>query len=725
MSGVVSDPTGDVDSLLRADVVAAGREALGFDRTAHRSTDLREALRAGSGWYPVVALGVLAVVDQLQGYGYFIFAPEISRALGVGKTVIGGLALLKIVALTAAALPTAALVHRIGRRGLIAILTAAAWSVATFASGFVVLPVALAFVLLIDGATSGSVQAIHRPLLVDSYPPQARVRVLSLYRAADQLGQILPPLLIALLVGVWSFTWRGVFVVMGIVSALAVVASSRLRDPGVGRFDEARLEAGGKPDDNKDSSELGFYESAHRLMLIPTVRRVLVGSAALGVMLTPLLTYLFFFLDQRFGLGPSGRALFFSVVPIAAVTALSILGRRGDEMFRTNPSKLLDVAAVLIVGGASLVAISIAMPWLVPCGIVMALGFACFALTYPAQEAVLFSVVPAPLRPHVAALSGIFMAAVGGVLGLVLLGSIDRRFGTSGAIVSVLVPAAIAGIIFHNARKGVEADIDRLVKDLTEGIKIRELDRDGVTPPLLACRGIDFSYGNVQVLFGVDFTVRDGEMIALLGTNGAGKSTLLRAISGLGLPTSGTIRLNGRDITHFEAERRVGLGVVQVPGGQGVFGPVSVADTLRAYGHSVSAGRRHVDSAIDSALEAFPQLANRRNQLAQTLSGGEQQMLALAKVWILRPRLLLIDELSLGLAPRIVAELMTMVTNINRSGTAVVLVEQSVNVALNLADHAYFMEKGEIRFDGSAHELRGRDDLLRAVFLHQHAKAPV
>src|SRR5204863_557949 len=208
--------------------------------------------------------------------------------------------------------------------------------------------------------------------------------------------------------------------------------------------------------------------------------------------------------------------------------------------------------------------------------------------------------------------------------------------------------------------------------------------------------------------FDVDFTVDDGEMVALLGVNGAGKSTLLKVISGIGLPTKGSVRFGGQDVTYLDAERRLRLGITQVPGGRAVFPPLSVVDNLRVYGYALGRGERGLDRAIDRCFEAFPRFDERRNQLASTLSGGEQQMLGLCKALILEPRLLLIDELSLGLAPVIVSQLLDMVREINASGTAIVLVEQSVNIALQAARHAYFMERGQIRFDGPSDELLER-----------------
>ena len=222
-----------------------------------------------------------------------------------------------------------------------------------------------------------------------------------------------------------------------------------------------------------------------------------------------------------------------------------------------------------------------------------------------------------------------------------------------------------------------------MIDEVLEDEEIRRITSDGGHLPMLACRHIDFSYGQLQVLFDVDFTVDDGEMVALLGTNGAGKSTLLKVISGIGLPSAGSVRYRGADITYLDAERRLRLGITQIPGGRAVFGPMTVVENLRVFGYTLGRDRKAVDAAIDRCFEAFPRLAERRNQNASTLSGGEQQMLGLGKALILRPALLLIDELSLGLAPVIVGQLLDMVRQINADGTAVVLVEQSVNIALS------------------------------------------
>jgi ABC-type branched-subunit amino acid transport system ATPase component/branched-subunit amino acid ABC-type transport system permease component len=235
--------------------------------------------------------------------------------------------------------------------------------------------------------------------------------------------------------------------------------------------------------------------------------------------------------------------------------------------------------------------------------------------------------------------------------------------------------------------------------------------------PVLACRGLDASFGPVQVLFGVDLEVAEGEMLALLGTNGAGKSTLLRTVAGAVPATGGAVMFDGEDITGTPPERASGMGIVTVPGGRGTFPGLSVAENLRVAAWLHRRDADHLTRSLAQALELFPVLAERLSQTAGTLSGGEQQMLTLAQALMARPTLLMIDELSLGLAPAVVEQLVETLRLIHARGTTVIVVEQSVNVALTVCERAVFLERGRVRFDGPTAALLDRPDLLRAVFL--------
>jgi ABC-type branched-subunit amino acid transport system ATPase component/sugar phosphate permease len=712
----------DAVSQTREQLREEARATLGVTGDDTKPPPLRETLRgADVTVYPLSVLGLLAVVDTLQGYAFATLTPEISRTLGLGIGTITLLVVLKGLAGSVSPLFMAAAVQRNPRRAVLCIITAGIWAVATLYTGFATAAIGLAAVLVIDGASSGSVAALHQPLLIDSYPPQARVRVFSYYTALGVVGSIAAPLLVSLLAYL-GYTWRGVFVVFGVICMAVVPISLWLRDPGFGKYDTQKLresvhELHGDDDLAEDDVSLGFFEICRRLLLVPTIRRLLVAFSVFGLLLIPYSTILSFYLDENLGLGPVQRGFFFAFTALCSVIALALYGRRGEKMFRKDPGRVLEVSGLQLAVGVTLIVLAVAVPWPALTIALFGLASAIIAMLAPALGIALLSVVPANMRPHASALYGIFQVGVGGLAGALLLGGIQSRYGLTGALISLLVPGVLGSLLLRSCGKYVQPDLDRMIDEVLEDEEIKRITASGGRLPMLSSRGIDFSYGQLQVLFDVDFTVDDGEMVALLGTNGAGKSTLLKVISGIGLPTAGSVRFRGQDITYLDAERRTKLGITQIPGGRAVFGPLTVVENLRSYGYSLGKDRRNLNALIDECFEAFPRLAERRNSLASTLSGGEQQMLGLSKAVVMKPRLLVIDELSLGLAPIIVEQLLEMVRRINATGTAVVLVEQSVNIALSLVEHAYFMEKGEMRFDGAAADLLARDDLLRAVFL--------
>ena len=711
-------------------LIQAGRAAMGVEGSSTTRGFWRTLADHHLGVYPMVALGLLAIVDQFQGTAFVIMGPDISRGLGVDRNVIALLVLVSTLAVTLAALPMAALVEAHPRRALIAKTTGIAWSIATLFTGFATSVGYMLGMLTLDGASTGSVAAVHQPLLMDTYPTDVRARVVSVYQAFAYVAAIAAPLLVALLSGPLEFTWRGVFLILGGVSVLVALTTLWLRDPGFGRWDGQRVRAVVRgnaptppPADVEASSldpaetRLHFFEIMRRLWQIATVRRVLFSYAVVGMLIVPLNTYFIFFLEDRWHLTSAGRGLFFALLPLFSIAVIVGFSRVNERLLHSDPARLFRLAAVLQVAGILLIGVALFTPWFWLLVIAFGLASASFAALQPALTTGFLSVIRPQMRPHAAALAGIFTVGVGGFAGVILLSGLDTRYGITGAVLAVCAPGVISALVLRSGARTIDADLDRTVQELVEEEELAALAARNVRLPMLACRRISFSYDHLQVLFDVDFSVDDGEMVALLGTNGAGKSTLLRVISGLGIPSRGLVRYRGADITYLDAERRVRLGITQIPGGRAVYGPLTVLDNLRVQGFAHGRGRREVDKGIEAAFEVFPRLFERRNLPAGTLSGGEQQMLGLSKALIMRPRLFLIDELSLGLAPRVVGELLEMVRRINSAGTAVVLVEQSVNVALSLVERAYFMERGSIRFDGPSSQLLERSDLLRSVFL--------
>ena len=235
--------------------------------------------------------------------------------------------------------------------------------------------------------------------------------------------------------------------------------------------------------------------------------------------------------------------------------------------------------------------------------------------------------------------------------------------------------------------------------------------------PLVSVKGVDAAYGQVQVLFGVDLDVANGEIVGLLGTNGAGKSTVLRVVAGLLAAKRGQVLFDGKDISRLSTVERVKAGLVLVPSGRGVFPSLTVAENLRLGAWLARKDEAFVEATTQRILGLFPALRMRLSTPASALSGGEQQMLTISQALYCRPRVLMIDELSLGLAPTIVAQLLDVARALAASGVTVVIVEQSLNVATSIAGRAAFMERGQVRFTGPTADLADRPDLVRSVFL--------
>ncbi|WP_042696205.1 ABC transporter ATP-binding protein [Azospirillum sp. B506] len=229
---------------------------------------------------------------------------------------------------------------------------------------------------------------------------------------------------------------------------------------------------------------------------------------------------------------------------------------------------------------------------------------------------------------------------------------------------------------------------------------------------LLEIEGLNSHYGRIHALKSASLTVREGELVALVGANGAGKTTLLRTLSGVHPASSGRITFDGCDITRMKASRRVAEGVVQVPEGRQLFGPQTVEDNLRLGAYRRGSGKP--DDDIDRLYEMFPVLKVKRDQPAGTLSGGQQQIVALGRALMAKPRLLLLDEPSMGLAPLLVTEIFDAVQRLKREGTTILLVEQNAHAALAIADRGYVIETGEIVLSDSGAALLSNERVRQA-----------
>ncbi len=539
----------------------------------------------------------------------------------------------------------------------------------------------------------------------------------------------------------FDVTWRGTLLVLLALVLPAVVSVGTVRSP---KFAELSAEPRERVVEENEAL-LSVGESVAAVLNVREAKPALLAASASSGLVTGLLLWGLPLLGDRFGVSISARAF------CVALGCLSAVGLAQMRLYCEVEGSFVLVISSCVLG---FLLTLIPRNGLVSGGMFVAsLAFAGAAWAGADQSSA--SGHKTSFRPTAAALRVIF-AATAGVVAILLADTVDRRFGTAAALGTLCGLALLVGSIgmrsatsilrSANAAQAVQADVaqsgaaqsgpaqvdvaqpahaDPPIGAVQAGDELLVEEAAQLTGstsqtigagPLLDVQNVDFSYGQVQILFNVSLTVQPGEFVALLGTNGAGKSTLLRLISGQGLPQHGSVYFGGVDVTALNAVRRVPLGMSQIPGGKAVFGPLTVAENLDLFSVVVGEVPALRAKAIEQAYEIFPKLAERREQAAETLSGGEQQMLALSKALMTSPRLLCIDELSLGLAPAVVAELLEILRSIHASGTTIVLVEQSLNVALAIADRAVFMEKGEVRYDGPAEELRNREDLLRSVF---------
>ena len=230
---------------------------------------------------------------------------------------------------------------------------------------------------------------------------------------------------------------------------------------------------------------------------------------------------------------------------------------------------------------------------------------------------------------------------------------------------------------------------------------------------MLKVNDIHVYYGKIHAVKGVSFEVNEGEIVSLIGANGAGKSTILKTVSGLMHPKSGTIELMGKDIAHMEPNKIVTKGLVHVPEGRRVFAHMSVMENIEMGAYILG---KAPEEAVEDVFTRFPRLKERRKQEAGTLSGGEQQMLAVGRALMSRPKLLMMDEPSLGLAPLVVRDIFSIIQEINKQGVTILLIEQNANMALKIADIGYVLETGRITLTGSGEELL-TNDAVRAAYL--------
>ncbi len=667
-------------------------------------------LTGGYSTFPLVVLSALFFFDEWDTAAFNVLAPNIQHAFHLSDRAFGTLVIANLSVILIAAVPLGFFGDRLPRVRFVTggAIVAGVFSLLTGVAGSLL---ALSLFRMGNGIGRMVNDPIHSSLLSDYYRPQDRAAVYTVHRNAERAALVVGPAVAGLVA--WQAGWRAAFMVLIVPIALVAIVSLRMKEPTRGATDDpASAEAAAKEE------PVPFGEARRTLFAVPTLRRQFSSFFFIGAAYIPLAFYIPIFLERVFGVGEFGRGLVVAGNGAAAFAGVVVAGRWTHRLAQRDLGEPIKWAGVTLVVVGVGIAVLTALPvlWAVV-AMSMLTSFIGGMFTPPFVMTQAF-VSPARVRSLSFAWSFLFLVAGVWVLFIILpVASIADAHGIRLGLAATTPYWVIGGAILASAKRFVAADAKAALDSLAFVTRIRAQRLAGEHDhALLQCQGVTVAYDGVRVLFGVDLEVHEGEVVALLGTNGAGKSTLLKAITGLVDPSGGVVMFGGRDITHADAVTTAKLGIAQMPGGKGVF-PTLTVDEHFTVASWLLPDRSDAQREVEAALDRFPRLRERRGQLAGNLSGGEQQMLAVAMAFLTKPKLLLIDELSLGLAPTIVEQLLETVREINAQGTTIVLVEQSVNVALAIADRAYFLEKGEVRFSGPTAELLDRDDVMRSIFL--------
>ena len=677
---------------------------------------LREGLRIG-GIAMIISLLLVNVIETFDQVALQVLAPDIQKSLDVSKTTLQGLTSLGGVVLVVATLPFAWLADRYVRTRILAAATAI-WSLFMMLTGAVAAPWQMGLVRAGAGFGASARIPISPSLIADKYPIGVRTRMFAYENLGRPLGLVLGPFIVGAVAAQASDAdgWRWAMVAIAIPAVFVALGLLFLREPARG-FNEQEAVLGRTLDDDGEPP-VRLSSVAARLKKVRTFRYLTLGIGMLGFALVSVPVRLSFLFDETYGFSAYKRGWVLSLTYIPALLVIPIAGRYGDRLFRSDPRWAVRLFGWLVVGYGVFITIGTQLGPVEPLIVFVAIANACQLAAFTQIGPTISAVVPYRMRAQAFALIGFYIFLLGGFFGGLAVAAVADAYSERTAILVVVPFAALVGgfLVLRGARY-MKRDISLVVEELLdEQEEQRRITADPDHVPVLQVHNLDTSYGPVQILFDVNLEVQRGEVLALLGTNGAGKSTLLRTISGLVIPDRGVVRMNGRTITLTDPEIRVAMGMIQVPGGEGIFPNQTVGENLEVWSWLIEDPSRRKDR-VDAALETFPALKDRVKSRAGSLSGGQQQMLAVSKAVMLEPELLLIDELSLGLAPLVVQELLEVVEGLRATGVTMVIVEQSVNVALAIADRAVFMERGRVRFEGPASDLLERDDLLRAVFL--------
>ncbi len=664
----------------------------------------------GEAVYPLMILFALNAVDELDRAAFGVLLPEIRDHFDLDLSTTLGLVGLVAVAALALQVPIAQWADRSKRVPLV-VGGAIVWGVFSGLTG-------MATGLIIFGiARSGSalgkavIDPTHNSLISDYYPIESRSNVFSVHRAANAVGAFVGPISAGFLA--YAFGWRAPFLIFMIPTMIFAVMAMRLREPIRGLWERRAMNVSEAVAETEEEAP-SFAESWRTVHKVQSLRRIWYSLPFLATGLIGFVSLASLLYEREFGLDERARGVAAAIAEPCQLIGLVLGARWISKKFAGNIAGLTRIGANVSIAAAFLAAAFALAPNIYIAVAVNCVISAALAMLAPAIFTGLSLAIPPRARATGYSVASLWI--IPGLAVLPMIGWLADKFTIRVGMLVMIPLFVVGGLIQRSIGNVIMEDIGQVWQSAAARSEAL-YDRRRGNAKLLLLRGVHSGYDGRMVLQGIDLDMEEGEIVALLGTNGAGKSTLLRTISGTLEADRGAVIFDGRDITHAPPNEIAALGIVQMPGGQGVFGSLTVRENLELAGWTHRRDAQGVANARAEVLAMFPILSDRMDEAAVNLSGGQQQMLALAMSFIMRPRILLIDELSLGLAPIIVGQMLPVVERLSKDGVTVVLVEQSVNVALTVAQRAYFLERGEIRFSGPTADLLKRPDILRSVFL--------
>lgn len=657
---------------------------------------------------PLVVLSASAALGGWSSQALGLAAPEIQASFGASVTMLTLVSTITSTFMLIIGIPLGYLVDRVSRVWLVrisALLAPVGDAIQATTTNFGIYTLGNTFGEVARTPAAGA----DMPLMADYYRARSRTRVYGFIALAGTIGGLVATPIVGYLVEFHG--WRSATMTLAAMSMVVALLTFWLREPKRGATD--RLDLG--------LDELSAEQSTHEPPP-PSMGEALRGAWSIrtlrlqaiagfvGTFAAPLNILVALVLASKFAMSPMERSMLAMVTQILVIPAMLLSVGIADRLIERKPSTLVALQAGLsFLSSVMLIAQAFApnLAVFVVLSLVPALLTTVFG---PIGLSVMSLVVPARYRGVGMQIFTPF-ALVGTLLGPVLV-QVASQVTLQQSFLFFAPFLLISGLIYLASAGSVTGDIQRArASAAAEEVSLR--GDDGHRDHLLVCRDVEACIEGAVILRGIDLEVRDGEILGLVGTNGAGKSTLLTAVCGLNPPTNGAIFVDGVETTYRHAHEIARLGVGYLPGGRAVFGDLTVEENLRA---ALATGRA-ARTDLAEVLTHFPQLESRLRLRAADLSGGEQQMLALAQTFAQSPRLLLIDELSLGLAPGVVESLLAALRSMNAAGTTVVLVEQSLNIAVEVCDRLIYLDQGRVTFEGAPAELLAQPGLVRSLFM--------